>query len=241
MKPEIIIPYQPGVQNSDLKKANSRLTVSRSYKDLSTIILTPTRGGRSLCPHFVSAVAGMMRPMNQPCFGPVYLSGMEVGDAFNSGIEMIMDNPVLRKFKYILTLEDDNIPPPDGLIKLYEGMEKFDAVGGLYFTKGEAGMPMCYGNPNITPLNFVPQQVMENTLQHCNGLGMGFTMFRMEVFHKMPKPWFETKQTWDPGTGVRSYTQDLWAFEKMAKLGMRVACDTRVRVGHMDIDAGMVW
>jgi len=241
MKPEIILPYQPGTQNSDLKAASTRLTVSKSYKDLSTVILTPTRGGRSLCPRFVSAIAGLMRPMNQQVFGPVFLSGMEVGHAFNSGIEMIMNNPNLSKFKYILTVEDDNIPPPDGLLKLYESIGDFDAVGGLYWTKGEGGQPMIYGAPNQSPMNFIPQQVVDNSVQQCNGLGMGFTLFKTDVFRKLEKPWFETKQSWDPNSGVKCYTQDLWAFERMAKAGMRVACDTRVKVGHLDVEQDHLW
>lgn len=227
--------------NSDIKASNSRLTKSKSYKDLSTVIITPTRGGRSLCPRFVSALSGLMRPMNQQVFGPIFLSGMEVGHAFNSGIEMIMENPNLSKFKYILTVEDDNIPPPDGLLKLYESIGDFDAVGGLYWTKGEGGQPMIYGAPNQSPMNFIPQQVVDNSLQQCNGLGMGFTLFKMDVFRKLEKPWFETKQSWDPNSGVKCYTQDLWAFERMAKAGMRVACDTRVKVGHLDIEQDHLW
>ena len=109
MKPEIIVPYDPGAQNRDLAKASARLTASQSYKDLSTVIVTPTRGGRSLCPRFVGSVIGLMRPMNQKVYGPVFMSGMEVGDAFNAAIEMIQANPVLDKFKYLLTLEDDNV------------------------------------------------------------------------------------------------------------------------------------
>jgi len=241
MKPEIILPYQPGTQNADLKKANERLSTSKSYQDLSTVIIVPTRGGRSLCPHFVSNLIGLMRPMNQQVYGPIFMSGMEVGDAFNSAIEMILGHPQLKKFKYLLTVEDDNLPPPDGLLKLYESIGRFDVVGGLYWTKGEAGQPMIYGNPSVTPLNFVPQSVQMETVQPCNGMGMGFHLWKLAIFTKLPKPWFITKQSWDPGSGVQCYTQDLWAYQNMAQLGMKVACDTRVKVGHLDIDADHVW
>jgi hypothetical protein len=241
MKPEIILPYNPGTHNEDLAKANSRLTSSQSYKNLSTVIVCPTRGGRSLCPRFVSALSGLMRPMNQQCYGPIFMSGMEVGAAFSSAIEAILANPVLSKFKFLLTIEDDNIPPPDGLLRLYEGIREFDAVGGLYWTKGEGGQPMIYGQPGVTPFNFVPQAPREGMVQPCNGLGMGFTLFRMSVFTKLDKPWFTTVQDWDPNKGGRGYTQDLHAFERMAKLGMKVACDTRVRVGHLDVDNDQLW
>ena len=241
MKPEIILPYNPGTQNSDLKKANDRLTAAKTYKDLSTIIVTPTRGGRSLCPRFVSAMMGLMRPMNQMVFGPVFLSGMEVGDAFESAVDMILANPQLSKFKFLLTVEDDNLPPPDALLKIYEGMNDYDVIGGLYWTKGEGGQPMIYGNPYQQPLNFVPQAVQPETVQHTNGLGMGFTLFKMSVFKKVEKPWFKTEQSYNPNTGSRAYTQDLYFFEKLAKAGGRVACDTRVRIGHIDIEADQVW
>lgn len=241
MKPEIIVPYEVAGMNADLKKTNSRLSSGKTYQDLSTIIVTPTRGGRSLCPRFVSGVMGLMRPMNQPMIGPIFMCGMEVGHAFNSVVEMIFSNPNLSKFKYLLTIEDDNIPPPDGLLKLYESIGEYDVVGGLYFTKGEEGQPMIYGDPDCTPLNFIPQMVRENTVQRCNGLGMGFNLFKLSIFKKLEKPWFETKQTWDPASGGRCYTQDLWAYERMAKLGMKVACDTRVKVGHYDPELDHLW
>lgn len=240
MKAEIIVPYAPGIQNADIAKTNARLDSSRSYKDLSTIIVVPTRGGRSLSPRWVSAMTGLFRAMNQKAFGPIYMSGMEVGDAFNQAIEMIQGHPELSKFKYLLTYEDDNVPPPDGLLKLYENIEKFHAIGALYWTKGMAGAPMIYGSPNESPLNFVPQRVVPESIQPCNGLGMGFTLFRMSVFKKLDKPYFKTVQDWTPNTGGKCYTQDLHCFERMAKLGMKVACDTRVKVGHMDED-GNLW
>lgn len=237
MKPEIILPYQPGKQNDDLVKANQRLSDSGSYKDLSTVILIPTRGGRSLCPRFVSSVISLMRPMNQLCFGPIFMSGMEVGKAFNSGIELILSNPVLSKCKFVFTLEDDNIAPPDCLLKLYESMREYDVLGSLYWTKGECGQPMIYGNPNEAPLNFIPQRVQTGTVQRCNGVGMGATLFKMDLFKKIPAPWFETIQ--DPQRGA--YTQDLSFCEKAIKIGARIGVDTRVKTGHLDIENNHIW
>jgi len=241
MKPEIILPYAPGQQNADLAKANQRLTESGSYKDLSTVIVVPTRGGRSLCPRFVSSLMGLMRPMNQKCFGPVFMSGMEVGKAFNSAIEMILSHPELSKWKFVLTVEDDNIPPPDALLKLYESMKSHDVVGALYWTKGEGGQPMIYGDPTLAQINFVPQRVQSGTVQRCNGVGMGCTLFKMDLFRKIPAPWFETIQDWDPNKGGRGYTQDLAFCEKVCKIGGKIAVDTSVKVGHLDIENNHLW
>lgn len=241
MKPEIILPFAPGTHNADLAKANQRLSDSGSYKDLSTVIVTPTRGGRSLCPRFVGALMGLMRPMNQKCFGPIFMSGMEVGKAFNSAVEMIFSHPELSKFKYLFTLEDDNIPQPDCLLRLYESMRDYDVVGSLYWTKGEGGQPMIYGNPNEAPLNFIPQRVQAGTVQRCNGVGMGATLFKLDIFRRIPAPWFETVQDFTPGVGCRGYTQDLAFCEKAVKAGIRIAVDTRVKTGHLDVENNMLW
>jgi hypothetical protein len=140
-------------------------------------------------------------------------------------------------------MEEDNMPPPDGLIKLYESMDKYDVVSGLYFTKGPGGQPMIYGDPKSIPLNFIPQVPQLETVQECNGLGMGFNLFKMEIFKdpRVPKPWFKTQQEAISGVGVKSYTQDLYFFENIHKLGYKVACDTRVKVGHYDLDNDIVW
>jgi hypothetical protein len=51
----------------------------------------------------------------------------------------------------------------------------------------------------------------------------------------MPRPWFETRQR----TG-ECWTQDLLFYFTAAKYGFKVACDTRVKVGHL-ADDGTVW
>lgn len=241
MQPQIVVPNFGGEHNINIEKANQRLTKAQSYKDLSTIIICPTRGMVSA--KVVQSWMGLMRPMNQKVIGPLFAIGMEVGEAYNSMIEMILQNPELSKWKYILTIEEDNMPPPDGLLKLYESMDEYDVVGGLYWTKGEGGQPMIYGDPKVTPLNFIPQMPMHEGVQQANGLGMGFNLFKLEIFKdaRFEKPWFKTLQEFTPGTGVRAYTQDLYFYENAGKLGYKFACDTRVKVGHYDVQMDVIW
>lgn len=223
--------------NSDFA---SRLTKSKSYQDLSTIIICPTRG--VIPARVVTSWMGLMRPMNQKVIGPMFASGMEVGEAYNAMIEGIVNNPDLASFKYILTVEEDNAPPADGLLKLYENMDKYDVIGGLYWTKGEGGQPMIYGNPAEMPRNFIPQ-VPVGDIQPANGLGMGFNLFKMDIFKnpKLEKPWFKTVQEVVPGAGAKAYTQDLYFYENASRLGYKFACDNRVRVGHYDYANDFMW
>jgi hypothetical protein len=237
-EPQIIVGGGNGYHNTD-PQTIQRLTKGRTYQDLSTICVVPTRG--MIPARVVESWMGLMSAMNQK-FTRVFVAGMEVGDAYNAAIELILNHPELSTWKYVLTLEEDNLPPPDGLLKLYESIEDYAAVGGLYWTKGEGGQPMIYGDPHGI-LNFVPQMPRPDTVQECNGLGMGFTLFRMEMFRdeKIPRPWFKTLQEWDPNVGVRSYTQDLHFFERARQAGHRVACDTRVKVGHLSVEDDFVW
>lgn len=238
-KPRILVPDNSGIHNaSDYAK---RLSKSKTAQDLSTIIIIPSRG--KIDTRVIQSHNSLMRPMNQKVIGPIYMKGMEVGVAYNEAIKMILENPELAKYKFILTIEDDNCPPPDGLLKLYEAIEDYDVIGGLYWTKGEEGQPMCYGNPKVTPLNFIPQIPLPDSLTPCNGLGMGFNLWRLEMFKDKRfeyGEWFKTLQEVGP-QGAKGYTQDLYFFEKAGGLGYKFACDSRIKVGHYDADNDVMW
>ena len=207
MKPQIIFEtnYQ-GKHNED-KKSEERLKKAKSYKDLSTICIVPTRG--MIPARVVQNWMSMMIPMNQK-FTRLFIIGLEVGDAYNQAIEWI---------------------------------ETYDVVGGLYWTKGEGGQPMIYGNPKVMPKNFIPQMPIPDALQEANGLGMGFNLFRMAIFKdkKLEKPWFKTEQSYELGKGTKMYTQDLYFYEKAGKLGYRFASDNRIRTGHYSVETDQIW
>src|SRR5690349_3658527 len=153
MTAKIIVDDYQGRHNSS--KWEERLKKEGLYKDRSTVIVVPTRG--MISHRVVQNWLGLFLPMNQKIIR-IFIEGAEVGEAYEQAIDMILANPDLSNWKYILTLEEDNLPPPDGLIKLYNAIDEgYDIVGGLYWTKGEGGMPMCYGSPEVFPINFIPQ------------------------------------------------------------------------------------
>jgi hypothetical protein len=236
-KPQIVLQDLQGFHNQTPYEENLK---RNAYKDLSTICIVPTRG--VVPAKVVQSWMALMSPMNQK-FTRIFAIGMEVGAAYSSTIENILSHPELSKWKYILTLEEDNCPPPDGLLKIYEHMDKYDAIGALYWTKGIGGKPMCYGRPDVFPKSFAPFMPDPETVTQCNGLGMGFTLFKMEIFKnkKLKKPFFETVQSYTPGVGVAGYTQDLKFFEEAGKLGYKFACDSRVKVGHYDYENDQMW
>jgi hypothetical protein len=243
MKSKIPYPVEIGRHNANLSQTVARLEKGGSYKDLSTICVIPTRGviPAKVC----TAIWNLQSQMNGKFF-KFTVEGKEVGQAYNEAVEMILNNAELSKWKYLLTLEEDNLPPPDGLLKLYESMDKYDAVGGLYFTKGFSGMPMIYGSPTEFPKDFKPQVPVPDAVQPCNGLGMGFTLFKISMFKKLRDrgvcpPFFKTVQEYEPGIGAKLMTQDLFFFQLAGREGFSFASDNRVKVGHLDVETGEIW
>lgn len=220
----------------------ARLEQAKLYVDQSTVCVVPTRG--VIPARVVQNWMGLITPMNQK-FTRIFMIGLEVGEAYEQAVNIILEHPELSKWKYVLTLEEDNMLPPDALLKLIEHIGEYDALGGLYWTKGEGGQPMCYGDPKSAPLNFIPQIPAVDALTECNGLGMGCTLFKIASLKKLKEkttgPLFKTQQVYEPGKGVSMYTQDLYHFQKGREIGLRYACDASVKVGHYDLNTDIIW
>lgn len=236
----MIIGLESGVHNSDLKKVNQRIIEGGSWKKQRTIMLIPA--GVSIPTKVYLSHCGLIFPPNQAQFRMAAI-GMEVGEAFSNAIAEILAHPELSQWEYLLTIEHDNIPPPDGLVKLIDRMEKnpqYACIGGLYFTKGEGGVPQIWGDPKDA-LNFRPQAPDPNGgLVECCGTGMGFNLWRLQMFKdpKLRKPWFKTLNG-SEGQGVG--TQDLYFASDARKNGYRFAVDCSVKVGHYEKETDITW
>jgi hypothetical protein len=238
MKPQFISQDFRGFHNSDLNNARGKLIRGGSWKKQRTVVVVPSA---DLMPAKVAfSMWNLIFPPNQPVFRTLAL-GMEVGDAYSNAIEQILAHPELNQWEYILTIEHDNMPPPDGLLKLIERMEnnkELSCISGLYFTKGEGGVPQIWGDVNDPVVNFRPQLPIPGQLIECCGTGMGFALWRLSMFkdEKLRKPWFKTLSG---STGVA--TQDLYFWENARKYGYKCAVDCNVLVGHYDHVNDMVW
>lgn len=232
---------------SPLGFERAELIHGSTYQDCSTVIVTPTRGQVDY--RFMSSCQNLIAPMNQKR-GWLFAVGDEVGVAYNKLVQQVLDHEVLSKFKYLLTIEDDNLVQPDAHIRLLESIALgFDAVGGLYWTKGDINMPQAYGDPHeyarTGVLEFRPRDVVA-AVQHghvveVNGLAMGCTLYRLDLFREIPPPWFVTVADWGPDRGVEGFTQDLYFCKRAKQAGKTFAVDCRVRVGHLDVESGVVY
>lgn len=223
------------------------------YRDCSTVIIVPSRDP-FIHWRIVQSWEGLMQPMNQKR-AKMFCIEEEVGHAYDQMIRMILNHPELGKWKYVMTLETDNLIPPDAQIRLLESIEEFklDAVGAIYFTKGDHSMPMAYGDPEqyakTGVLDFMPRDIRPfvDTGRHVmpvNGIAMGCSLYRMELLKKMAaanKRMFETVSDVTP-QGPMAFTQDLkFCREAITQFGAKFGVDLRVKVGHLDLSSGRVW
>lgn len=232
MKPQLVMMDSGGKHNSDLNGTSARLLRGGSWKKQRVVVILPAADmipAKVALSHWNLAFPpnnGVVRILAQ---------GMEVGDAYSTAIQGILDHPELSQWEYILTIEHDNIPPGDGVIRLIEQMEahpEFSCIGGLYFTKGYGGVAQIWGDPKDPVVNFRPQLPDPNGgLVECCGTGMGFNLWRLSMFKdpKLRKPWFFTQTK--NGVG----TQDLVFWGDARKYGYRCAIDCSIKVGHYDM------
>lgn len=220
-----------GRHNGDLNGSTARIIRGASWRRQRVIMVIPaaeTIPARVYLNHCC-----LIFPPNQQAHRMMAL-GQEVGEAYSGALAEILAHPDLSQWEYLLTVEHDNLPPQDGIIKLIERMDQhpeFAAISGLYWTKGEGGVPQVWGDPKDPLPNYRPQPPVSGQLVECCGLGMGFALWRLAMFKdaRLRRPWFKTVAGKE-GVG----TQDLYFWSDARKHGYRCAVDCAVLVGHYD-------
>jgi hypothetical protein len=236
-KPELVT-MNAGRHNEGIESAFVRIMEGATWKTQRVIVIMPA--ANSIPTKVALSHWSLMFPPNQPVYRMLAL-GQEVGEAYCNAIEEVLAHPELSQWEYILTIEHDNVPPPHGLLELIKKMDQhpeYSCIGGLYWTKGEMGVPQLWGDPKDPVLNFRPQVPRVGELQEVNGTGMGFNLWRMGLFkdERLRKPWFKTIAGKE-GIG----TQDLYFWADARKYGHRCAVDNSVLVGHWDANTGICW
>jgi hypothetical protein len=233
-----IVTLGVGKHNEAFEGSAARIMQGASWKKQRIVVLLPAAD--TISTKVALSHWNLIFPPNNGVYRMLCL-GMEVGDAYSSAIEAVLAEPTIKDWEYFLTIEHDNVVPPDGVLQLVESMDahpELSAISGLYWTKGPEGAPQVWGDPSDPVLNFRPQIPRPDLVQECCGIGMGFGLWRIKMFTDkgLRRPWFKT-QAGKEGVG----TQDLFFWSDARKHGYRCAVDTRVKVGHYDPITEIVW
>ena len=186
------------------------------YSKIHVVIGVPTTGNPPW------QFASSLRTLVVPCTSSLVWTVRTMIDSARNMIVMnAMDIP---EATHILMIDDDEVFPPDMLIKLLEHDE--DVVGGLAFKRNNDFQPCVFKRKGE---NFYP--MLPNYYQEVDAIGTGAVLFKKEVFQKIPYPWFETY--YEKGAPEKHWSVDFDFCKKAAANGVKIFCDPSFEIGHV--------
>lgn len=135
-------------------------------------------------------------------------------------------------YDYLMTVEDDILPPPDALEKMI-AVDADIAYGVYCFRKGKptinVARPDDQQQSYSLPNNLAEWQRNFGNVIDCGGLGLGCTLIKREVFdvltfHSVPGHDADTQLSIDA-----------------RRLGLSQKCDTTVLCGHRHANNQIIW
>jgi hypothetical protein len=139
--------------------------------------------------------------------------------------------------QYLLMLDDDNVINwAEGndvssnyeflrlLLKHMEDDPKIGIVGALYYHRGGEYLPVVMAEGRDGAFRYLRQDEILNGLQEVAVQGGGCMLMDMNIFSRIPSPWFEPEF---------QYGTDIQICMKTRKEGLKVCCDTSIIIGHV--------
>ena len=126
----------------------------------------------------------------------------------------------------VLWIDSDMVFDDDLMLRLGEDLDKgYDMVGGIYFRREVPTSPLVYwmidGKAGTTE---VWKDYPQDRLFLCAGYGFGAVMMTTELLRRVGDYAF---------TPMAHLSEDLSFCARAQDAGARIACDSRVKVGHV--------
>lgn len=179
----------------------------------------------------------------------VVADGMEVGEARNTAVKLVMQQKVRPEF--LAFLDYDVLPSYDCFTKLLYRARHFpqhDIFAGVYCCKSSPAEPLIYkGNGHGA---FWDWKVGDLITDGVTGVHMGLTLIRTSLFERMgwdnpDKPLFLTineKKLGPDGLQTFRGTEDLYFCDRAVKeVVARILVDTSVLAGHICHSTGKIF
>lgn len=202
-------------------------------------------GGRPLVPEWAFTYAHLSVPLNLNV-AHITTRGMLREDGSSTipiaeAREMLVDQALAKKCRYLFLLDDDVQPPLTALRTLYNELlqhegEGVAAITGIYTTKAEPGEPVIFRTEGGGPFwNWRQGDVFD--IAEC---GAGCLLIDLEAIRHIPRPWFQfvdvTPQVNDQQQHfmVGSCSEDLYFSRLLQKEGLRLLAHGGVLCNHWD-------
>lgn len=158
---------------------------------------------------------------------------MQIGGYKPHGLNNLIKDAKQIKATHLLNIDADMIFPPDALEKLLKADK--DIVGVNYRQRGnhqDQDAPSSvtkFPNKDNTGYRRVLEKDFPEELFECGAVGLGLTLIKIEVFDKLPFPWFHTTETEENGHS----TEDIVFCKEAREAGFEVWCDPTIEMKHI--------
>jgi len=140
--------------------------------------------------------------------------------------------------RYLMFIDEDVTVPGHALRQLIYQMEHHPEamiIGGIYCHKAPPPMPMIFRGLGEGPYwDWHLGEFFE-----VDGIAMGCTLIRTEIFKHLEKPWFKTVDQIDGFLDgipkAEMWTEDLFFCDKARKAGYKVFADASIICEHWDL------
>ncbi len=156
-----------------------------------------------------------------------WITGMGGEDMVGEKRNRIVKDAISLGCEYLFFVDDDLVVPQDALQKLYA--LNLDIVGGWYPKKTpipeSATMISVPGSASMQPVPHNTTGVIEVDW----ALTGGCTLIKMDVFKRIPYPWYLT---------TAQGTEDTYFSARCREVGIKQYLDTSIKCGHVDKATG---
>jgi hypothetical protein len=126
----------------------------------------------------------------------------------------------------LIMMDTDQVYPPDTITKLLA--HRLPVVGAKVNRRYPPFDPVIM---KITDEGYQPLDDYDpGSLVECDATGTGCIMFDMEVFRKLPSPWFRFQK--NPENGL-TIGEDVGLCQDLKEAGYKIFVDTSIEVGHL--------
>jgi hypothetical protein len=199
----------------------------QSFENAKIVIATPSVRAEVPMQFYQSVMAMVLKTREK--YPNMKFATLSVGNTYvHQARQAMVDEFLETEADYMLWIDDDNIPPEDGLIRLLE--DKKDVVSGLYFKRRAPFEPLIMmqreqGIGSERRSDIFREGKKE--LLKIHSTGFGFILIKREVMEKMREarmPHFSMKV----GLG-----EDIWFCVQARGAGYDIWLDPSVEVGHL--------
>lgn len=206
--------------------------MSGHYPMFTGLIMGIPLSGRPIVPQWAFGYAALHPPM---CYNVVTCHTWKA--PIDEARNYFAEQAIQQKAKYLFMLDEDVVAPGHTLRQLiYQAENRPEAmvIGGIYCHKSPPAMPMVFRGMGAGPyMDWKAGELFE-----VDGIAMGCTLVKTEVFQHLPKPWFKTIDNldpyWDGITKAEVWTEDLYFSDLVRKAGFKIYADGAVLCEHWD-------